>query len=89
MSKKEFIKHCPFCGSIEVDIARTNETACWVECSECYAEAPSAKTRSGAIKIWNRRYAPVEEAIIKYDGDKVFKNDMLRIKNHFVNKGLK
>lgn len=82
MPKTEFIKVCPFCGSYEVNTCRTNENACWIECSICYATTQSDKTRGQAIKIWNRRYAQVVNvgADIKYDGDREYKASMRRIR---------
>lgn len=80
--KKEFIKCCPFCGSFTVELARTHENCCWVQCSRCSAEAPFAKTRLGAILIWNSRVqhcVPIS-ATIEYDGDKVFKADIRKMK---------
>ena len=51
----EFIKCCPFCGSCEVEVARTNKDACWIECSTCGANVKSCKTRRNAIIRWNER----------------------------------
>ena len=47
---------CPFCGSHSVRICRTNPDACWISCTECGAEAEGHKTKSGAIRNWNRRH---------------------------------
>ena len=49
------IKPCPFCGSHVVDLARTNDNACWVECSQCGAHTESHRDRAGAITLWNGR----------------------------------
>jgi hypothetical protein len=51
----EQIKPCPFCASLEVEICRTNESACWVRCADCGTDAPAGKTRKTAIFIWNSR----------------------------------
>lgn len=53
----ERIKSCPFCGSRNVEVARTNRNACWIACGNyrCGAEAKSHPTRNGAIRNWNRR----------------------------------
>ncbi len=79
--KQDFLMSCPFCGSFEVDINRTNENACWVQCVQCYAEASSAKTRKGAIERWNTRIQHLLKvsATVVHDGDKEFKADMKRI----------
>lgn len=66
---------CPFCGSVEVDIARTNPNACWVECAneECGATTHSHRTRTGAIKNWNRRTwaaHTTQTASIRHDDDR-------------------
>jgi len=66
----EHIKSCPFCGAKEVEIARTNENACWVECASCGASSPSTKKREDAIAIWNERHLPSGiSATIVYDMD--------------------
>jgi Lar family restriction alleviation protein len=51
------LKRCPFCGSAELEFARTNASAAWVTCSECDASAGSASSRQEAIAHWNRRAA--------------------------------
>lgn len=63
---------CPFCGRFEVDINRTNPNACWVSCADCGAEAPSHRTRNGAIANWNRREtkANYTTASIRDDDDR-------------------
>ena len=50
---------CPFCGSVEVEICRTNPNACWVRCAQCGADAESARTRKEAVANWNRRSCKV------------------------------
>ncbi|MEQ1676626.1 MAG: Lar family restriction alleviation protein [Chitinophagaceae bacterium] len=79
--KQDFLMACPFCGSFEVHINRSNKTACWVECAVCNAEASSGKTREEAIERWNNRVQHLIKvsASIVYDGDKEFKADMKRI----------
>jgi Lar family restriction alleviation protein len=68
------IKCCPFCGSHKVEIARTNENACWVVCEDCGAEAQSDKTRKGAIQNWNRRHYDDLPSTITDDMDKEWKD---------------
>lgn len=74
--KKETILSCPFCGGTEVDINRTNEMACWVECANgrCGAQTISRIRRFDAVKMWNRRSdnegLTPRTASIKYDNDK-------------------
>lgn len=41
----ETIKRCPFCGSREVEICRTNQHACWIRCADCGADAQSHATK--------------------------------------------
>ena len=65
----EFIRCCPFCGSHEVDICRTNKDACWVKCANCAGETESTKKRSDAIKKWNNRYFDDEPASIILDDE--------------------
>jgi len=55
MEKDEKIKPCPFCGSKEVDICRTNKQACWIRCHKCEAEGNCAEKREDAITEWNKR----------------------------------
>jgi Lar family restriction alleviation protein len=67
--KKKVILSCPFCGSTEVEICRTNEFACWICCGSCGAASESNKTRAGAIKNWNRRFPPKQATVVD-DQDK-------------------
>lgn len=66
------IKPCPFCGGKQVEIARTNENACWVECARysCGARTKSHATRAGGIANWNRRRNQEGTARIVYDMEK-------------------
>lgn len=52
---EEELKCCPFCGSDEVIVCRTNPYACWIRCSECGADAEHGETRIEAFANWNRR----------------------------------
>lgn len=63
-------KDCPFCGSDEVEVCRTNPNACWIRCARCGADAPSHRTRSGAFRNWNRRDGLGYTASIVSDDDK-------------------
>ena len=73
MSNDEDIKSCAFCGSMEVEIARTNENACWVECDNCGANRDAVPTREQAIELWNERHLPNgTPAKIVYDMDAEF-----------------
>lgn len=63
-------KDCPFCGSDQVEICRTNPNACWVRCAKCGADAESHRTRSGALANWNRRGSLGFTATIVDDQDK-------------------
>ena len=65
----EKIIPCPYCGGKTVQVCRTNENACWIQCAECGAESPSAKTRAGAISNWNQRRKVKGYAEIVDDGD--------------------
>jgi Lar family restriction alleviation protein len=69
---KEKIAPCPFCGSKEVVICRTNESACWVRCADCGGEAPAKSTRTNAIAAWNNRPVKRGYATILHDEDKDF-----------------
>jgi len=73
--QRERIKSCPFCGFKLVDINRTNEHSCWVQCASprCEARAQSSSTREGAIRIWNRRTkrkTTTVDVLIVIDDDK-------------------
>jgi hypothetical protein len=72
MKIPETILSCPFCGSLEVEICRTNPDACWVACANeyCEAETKSHRTRSGAIRYWNTRAIRCETATVIQDDDK-------------------
>jgi len=71
MGDNEKIKPCAFCGSKEVEIARTNENACWVECANCGANRDAVASREQAIKLWNERhFGDGEYATIVYDMEK-------------------
>lgn len=47
-------RSCPFCGG-EPEGCTTNPDAWWVRCADCGADAESAKTKSIALRRWNRR----------------------------------
>lgn len=69
----EFIKPCPFCGSHNVGVSRTNDDACWLSCDECGAESSSTSRRSNAIAIWNNRTKDDgKPATVTYDMDAEF-----------------
>lgn len=68
--KANELRCCPFCGSHEVEVARTNKNACWIECDACGASAKSAPTRNRAFANWNRRYHDDVPATIVEDMDK-------------------
>lgn len=67
---KENIYSCPFCGSGEIHVCRTNKNACWIRCDNCGADAESSKTRKKAIKNWNRREPTNSYSNIVEDDDK-------------------
>lgn len=83
--KREIIKPCPFCGSIKVEINRTNPHACWVSCANwrCDARAGSHKEREGAIRIWNRRLKPARrgKVIIDWDDEAFLNAQLERLKS--------
>lgn len=64
------IKSCPFCGSLKVEVCRTNPQACWIRCFLCGADAESHRSRAGAIANWNRRDPASLSAVIVSDDDK-------------------
>lgn len=70
----EHIKPCPFCGSDEVNVNRTNDDACWIGCANeaCGAETGCEAKRADAIEIWNTRTSVFEgaEARIAWDMDR-------------------
>jgi len=67
----EHIKPCPFCGSHEVTVCRTNKHACWIQCDECGGEIGSAPSRQEAIELWNcRTDDDGQPAIVTHDMDK-------------------
>jgi Lar family restriction alleviation protein len=70
MANKEIIKCCPFCGSDEVEVCRTNKNAYWIRCGECGADAESHRTRKRAINNWNRRIYNDIPSTITDDQDK-------------------
>ena len=72
MSRGEFIKGCPFCGSNKVNVCRTNRNACWIECDECGGSSESAKFRILAIGNWNQRSLGAGPVIIVNDLDAEF-----------------
>lgn len=68
-NRKEFIRCCPFCGSHEVAVLRTNPYACWVACTVCGGNSEPARTRKAAIARWNRRYFDDTPSTISMDHD--------------------
>ena len=78
--KNEIIMSCPFCGSTDVSVCRTNVNACWIECEACGAGSESHKTRKVAIENWNRRFEACEATIVEDgDGDKEYWESQKRI----------
>ncbi len=67
------IRCCPFCGSHEVEVCRTNPNACWIRCAVCGCDAENDKTRVGAIANWNRRHFDEEAVAIVDDSDKDYR----------------
>lgn len=67
------IKCCPFCGSHDVQVCRTNPGACWIRCDDCGADSESHRTRKGAISNWNRRHYDETPSVIVGDGDKDYR----------------
>lgn len=67
---KETLKCCPFCGSHEVEVCRTNPRACWIRCASCGADAESRPTRRGAFSNWNRRHYDDRPVKIVEDQDR-------------------
>lgn len=65
----ELLRCCPFCGSHEVEVCRTNGNACWVRCSVCGAESQSHAIRQRAVELWNRRYHDDVPSTITDDQD--------------------
>lgn len=73
LDNHDAIEPCPFCGSVEVELANTWTPSYWVECKGCGAEVhphgPSWKkgddtkpakhlaSARRAMKAWNRREA--------------------------------
>ncbi len=75
----EKILSCPFCGYEMVDICRTNENACWVECVNCGGKSESAATREEAIANWNRRSNIPRLAQVNDDMDKEWEEWLAKI----------
>lgn len=73
---------CPHCGSSKVNVCRTNEDACWIECADerCGAQTASRKTRRGAIDVWNSRMPPrTAYAVVIEDDDAEFRERRKRL----------
>ena len=66
------LKHCPFCGSEDLELTNTHTPSCWVECLDCQAQAHGEcfqnkngfwreghfkKAIQSAVSSWNRRAA--------------------------------
>lgn len=64
------LKHCPFCGSTDLDLFNTHTASCWVECGGCGSSGNGrvCQTKTGrqnrkhfleaivsAVEIWNTR----------------------------------
>lgn len=49
---------CPFCESEKATmyIADKEGMGYFIECSDCYASGPIAKTREEAVDVWNRTF---------------------------------
>lgn len=49
------LKACPFCGSLDLDVASTNAQAHWISCENCFAQASAGDTLAEGARNWNRR----------------------------------
>jgi hypothetical protein len=46
---------CPFCGSAEVDLMRTESCSWQGHCRDCSASGPACKTSEEARRRWGER----------------------------------
>lgn len=64
MSSAVGFKSCPFCGSRDVFVERSDFVSCYVQCNDCHAQGPKEMQHSDnervpgrkwAMKAWNHR----------------------------------
>jgi len=54
MQTRMLLLSCPFCGSREVDVIRTDDRLqYWTECRGCGARTRVAHSKDEAIALWN------------------------------------
>jgi Lar family restriction alleviation protein len=51
--KRYMLRACPFCGSDNLDLGRTNPRSWWVGCEDCGAAGSTRPTRGAAADSWN------------------------------------
>jgi len=47
---------CPFCGSGQVECREVDVEAWTVECMDCHATGPIARSEPLSVTAWNRRH---------------------------------
>ena len=55
------LKPCPFCGSVEFELVKTDIGWYLVRCNTCIAEGQAGRTTQQTEQLWNTR--PLEDAL--------------------------
>lgn len=50
------LETCPFCGSGQLECLEINVEAWMVECIDCHATGPIARSETLSVTGWNRRH---------------------------------
>lgn len=51
----EKLEPCPFCGTEDIELDKTDGGYFWVKCNECGCQLWGENTSKLAIGIWNKR----------------------------------
>ena len=87
----EYIKKCPFCGSLSEPRRYYNSyegTKYFIECIQCGATSSHRPTEEYAIEQWNKRVEDEYEDLDVYVHNSIVTGIQNKINNHYKNNTL-